>query len=119
MNNSLCHKKRITDPSGIWDPTQLIGAHVAVKSMPVSNNFDAGFKRNLTDCIVKKVYYRISTDGKAITVVELAEIPEYFFTLKDLEFLNIQNTFLSICGVAICGNTICGFGIDKIIEENN
>ena len=60
----------------------------AVGSMPVSNfgsvAIDVGSKFT-----VESVDFRISLDGKAITVVKLKGLDDYIFTLKDLIFVGI------------------------------
>ena len=87
--NRNCKCKRLIGPSGLWKLENLIGAHVRVSSMPVSN-----FAALDTDQIfeVEKVEFRISLDGKAITVVILKGLPDMIFTLKDIMFvcLNVK-----------------------------
>lgn len=65
----------------------IIGAHVKVKSMPVSN-FKKGFDADQVFTI-KDIIFRISMDGKAISVIILEECPDMYFTWKDLEVIGI------------------------------
>ncbi len=88
--NSNCKCKRITGPSGVWKPEDLIGAKVEIGSMPISNfpmntfRFSSGQEYE-----VESVDFRISLDGKAVTVVKLKGLGDIFFTLKDLIFTGI------------------------------
>lgn len=105
---SICNRTRVTDPSGIWEYKNMIGAKVRISSMPVSNlNFSFAFNCSAI-YTVDDVYFRVTTDGKTITIIRLKEIPDYIFTWKDLEVINIQNISESICGLCYCGQTICG-----------
>lgn len=74
-------------PYGSWSREELLGAHVRVSSMPVSN-FAKGF-----DChqvyTIKDIIFRISNEGKVITIILLDQFPDYFFTWKDLEVIGI------------------------------
>lgn len=85
---SNCGCKRDIDPAGTWDYQQMIGAKVKVKSMPMSN-FHVGVFGEFT---VEDIYFRISLDGKAITIIRLKELPDLFFTWKDLEVLNLVSS---------------------------
>jgi hypothetical protein len=78
-----CECKRLVGPWGTWGYEELIGAHVVVSSMPVSN-FKFGFDSERVYTI-EDIYFRVSNDGKAITVVTLKEYPNMIFTWKDLE----------------------------------
>ena len=82
-----CRTKRIVGPYGTWDKEDLIGSHVSIASLPVSN-FVGGFDNEATYTI-KDIYFRISNDGKTITVIELLELPGMFFTWKDLHVRGI------------------------------
>ena len=80
---SNCDCKRIICPDGVWDTNDLIGAHVTISSMPASNFFTS--QDALKICTIKEIYFRVSLDGKAITVIELNEFPGIIFTWKDLK----------------------------------
>ena len=80
MSNCSC--KRIICPDGVWDKDDLIGAHVKVASMPGSNFFQIQDADKI--CTIKEIYFRVSLDGKTITVIELNEYPGVIFTWKDL-----------------------------------
>ncbi len=109
---SNCGCKRDIDPAGIWDYKNLIGAKVRVKSMPMSN-----FHRGVFgDCTIEDIYFRISIDGKVITVIRLKEYPDLFFTWKDLEVLSVKDYPESICGSFKAGTTLAGNNSE---EEQN
>ena len=77
------------DPSGVWDYKDMIGAKVVVKSMPVGNFF------KMTSCskthTIKDIYFRVTLDGKTITLVELegADLEGIYFNWKDLIIIDI------------------------------
>jgi len=101
---SNCGCKRDIDPAGIWDYKNLIGAKVRIKSMPMSN-----FHRGVFgDCTIEDIYFRISIDGKVITVIRLKEYPDLFFTWKDLEVLSVIDYPESICGSFKAGAALAG-----------
>ena len=108
MSRFGCNR-RVKDPSGSWEYSQLLGAKVRVKSMPVSNFF---CNMSFDILTIDNIYFRISLDGKAITVIELAEMPGKVFTWRDLEIieLNRRNIYqnAALCGTFLCGSTICG-----------
>ena len=79
-----CECKRMVKPHGTWTLEELIGARVKISSMPVTNFAGGGFDTE-TPCTIKDIYFRVSLDGKTITIIELEEFPGYFFTWKDLE----------------------------------
>ena len=82
-----CECKRIVGPYGTWEYSDLIGSVVKISSMPVSN-FRKGFDAS-QPCTIKDIYFRISVDGKVITVIELNEHPGMIFTWKDLKIEGI------------------------------
>lgn len=114
MINSNCNaNKRIVGPSGVWEYDQLLGAKVILKSMPVSNFF--GTMCSASDKLtIKDICFRISLDGKTITVIELEEYPGKIFTWKDLEIveINTMTKLKPICGKVLCGQSICGYKVD-------
>ena len=105
--------KRIKDPSGNWDYEKLIGAKVSVKSLPVSNFF--GCFDGSGNKTIKDIYFRISIDGKAMTIIELEEYPDKIFTWRDLEIIELSNNhkYDAVCGTFLCGQSICGYNVDK------
>lgn len=110
---SSCKNKRIVGPSGIWEYEQLVGAKVRVKSMPVSNFF--GCFSGVNDLLtIKDIYFRISLDGKTVSVIELTEYPGKIFTWKDLEVveLHIVSKFKATCGTFLCDQTTCGYKVE-------
>lgn len=111
---SNCLNQRIVGPTGTWDYVQMLGAKVRIKSLPVSNFF--GTMCSVADVLtVKDIYFRISLDGKVITVVELVEYPGKIFTWKDLEVVEVSVTakFRPICGTFKCGQAICGYKVNQ------
>ena len=83
-----CKAKRLVGPYGSWTREELIGAHVRISSMPVSNFAIRGFDCHQV-CTIKDIIFRISNEGKAITIILLDQFPDYFFTWKDLEVIGI------------------------------
>lgn len=88
MANNNCKCKRIIGPSGIWTIDELVGATVKIGSMPISNFNTFAIDSDKT-FEVESVDFRISLDGKAITVVKLKGLEGQIFTLKDLIFTGI------------------------------
>lgn len=105
---SVCRRTRVTDPAGIWDYTNLIGATVRVRSMSISNLNNIFAFDSTTLHIIEDIYFRITTDGKTITVIRLVDMPEYLFTWKDLEVIDLQYVSKAVCGLSCCGQTLCG-----------
>lgn len=97
---SNCRTKRYTCPAGIWELDNMIGAIVAIRSTGIGN---------FTDCEasgeykIKDVIFRVSVDGKTITLVELEGLEGDYFTFKDLEILSIVGRPQESVG---CGITI-------------
>ena len=91
MGKTNCDCKRLIGPSGIWSASELVGAVVQVGSMPVSNFGSAAIDVN-SKFTVDSVDFRISLDGKAITVVKLKGLDDCIFTLKDLIFVGIYQS---------------------------
>ena len=85
MNN--CKAKRLVGPYGSWTLEELLGAHVRISSMSVSN-FSKGFDCHQI-CTIKDINFRISNEGKAITIITLDQFPEYTFGWKDIEVIGI------------------------------
>ena len=106
--SKFANKRRIKDPSGCWDYVQLIGAKVQIKSLPVSNQFKC-FSSGSSIGTIDNIYFRISLDGKTITVIELLEYPDQIFTWRDLQIIEVNNvsTEKAICGTVICGEVLC------------
>ena len=102
------------DPAGIWDFQNMIGAQVKVKSMPISN-FSSGIMAS-DIYTIGDIYFRVSLDGKTITVIRLRELPDLFFTWKDLEVVKTMSYGLSITGNFKVGRTIAGYG--EMTEED-
>ena len=102
------------DPAGIWDFQNMIGAQVKVKSMPISN-FSSGIMASDTYTI-GDIYFRVSLDGKTITIIRLRELPDLFFTWKDLEAIKTMSYGLAITGNFKVGMTIAGYG--EMSEED-
>lgn len=115
MSRFGCNR-RVKDPSGSWEYSQLLGAKVHVKSLPVSNFF---CNINSSDIMtIENIYFRVSLDGKTITVIELAEMPGKIFTWRDLEIIELscKNIYQvpATCGTFLCGITLCG---NKVSSE--
>lgn len=111
---SNCLNQRIVGPTGTWDYVQILGAKVIIKSLPISNFF--GTMCSNSDLFtIEDIYFRISLDGKVITIIKLVEYPDKFFTWKDLEIVevNVKAKFKPICGTFNCGQAICGYKVNK------
>lgn len=122
MSRFGCNK-RVKDPSGNWDFLQLIGAKVHVKSVSITNFF---CRINSSDLFtIKNIYFRISLDGKAMTIIELAELPDKVFNWRDLEVVELNNKNIyqdpAQCGMFLCGGTLCGnkVSLDPSYDEVN
>ena len=115
---NICYHKRVTDPAGVWDYSQLIGAKVQISSLSVGNLVsELRFKNNSFRCTISDIYFKVSVDGKAITIIRLKEFPESLFTWKDLRIISLPNTAISITNQALCGRVICGYGSDDLTNE--
>lgn len=110
-----CKNIRLTDPSGNWEYEQLLGAKVILKSTPISNFFKNCKVNSETTNTIKDIYFRISIDGKAITIIELEELPGKFFTWRDIEIyeLSPSSIYKPICGTFKAGQAICGYKVDQ------
>lgn len=82
MSNCCCNRE--TDPAGTWSYNDLLGSVVRIKSVSPGMKVEADKL-----CTIEDIVFRVSLDGKTITKVILAEYPEYYFTWKDLEVVNI------------------------------
>ncbi len=83
-----CECNRGLGPAGIWEYKNMVGSRVKIKSIPVSNFFRlADADKTFT---VSDVYFRVSTDGKVITVVKLEGLEDVIFTWKDLEVISLN-----------------------------
>ena len=82
-----CKAKRLVGPYGSWTLEELKGAHVRISSIPVSN-FAGGFDCHQI-CTIKDITFRISNDGKTITIITLDQFTDYVFGWKDLEVVVI------------------------------
>lgn len=94
---------RLTCPAGIWNIENLIGAKVAIRSTGICN-LSSGWADD--DYIIKDIYFRISTDGKTITLVELEGLEGETFTFKDLEVLGVVGEPQPSAGIVIGNTTI-------------
>ena len=96
------------DPAGVWDYQNMIGAQVKVKSMPISN-FSSGIMAS-NIYTIDDIYFRVSLDGKTITIIRLRELPDLFFTWKDLEVVKTMSYGLALTGNFKVGMTVVGYG---------
>lgn len=105
---SVCNRTRVTDPAGIWNYSDLIGATVRISSISVANQNNMFGVDSSWHHTIEDIYFRVTTDGKTITIIRLKDMPDCIFTWKDIEVLNLDNCEKSICGVCTCGQVICG-----------
>lgn len=102
-----CKTSRYCCPDGIWSYENMIGAKVAVRSTTIGN-FNTLIDGS-GEYKIKDIYFRVSIDGKTITVVELEGLDGSYFTFKDLEILSVvnePNKRVLGDGLVIGGNTI-------------
>ena len=71
--------------SGLIEYKDLLGASVYIKSLTMGNG-RMWNKDGRKEYKVEDISFRISTDGKCITVLKLSDCPGKTFTLKDIEF---------------------------------
>lgn len=79
------------EASGVVGLNRIIGAKVIVKSVSMQNGWrwdDDFIGKELT---VGDIGFRISVDGKCHTIVVLNEIEDRTFTLKDIEFVELND----------------------------
>lgn len=109
---SNCSRRRIKSPNGTWGYQSLIGGQVRVRSTAVTNFF--GSVSAGETCTIKDIYFQISLDGKAITIIELAEFPGKFFTWKDLEVIEVGEgqKINATCGLFTSNETLAGYNVD-------
>lgn len=112
--------KKVKNPSGTWNLEQLLGAKIHVKSTSVGNfmscfNFDSS--KLVT---IKNIYFRVSMDGKAFTVVEVEEFPEKVFLWKDIEIVELTNKprFDALCGAFDCGQSVAGYNVSSELSQD-
>lgn len=107
-----CSRRRVKSPNGTWGYNSLIGAQVKVRSTAVTNFFGTFLASDV--CTIKDIYFQISLDGKAITVIELAEYPGKFFTWKDLEVVEIGEGQMvnATCGLFVANESQAGRNVD-------
>ena len=77
--------------SGVVGLDRIIGAKVIVKSVTMQNGWewsDEDEKRK--EYTVSEVGFRVSIDGKCCTIIALSEIEDRTFTLKDIEFIELN-----------------------------
>lgn len=112
--------KQVKNPSGTWNLEQLLGAKVCIKSTSV-NNFMSCFGFDSSQLVtIKDIYFRISMDGKAFTVIEIEELPSKVFLWKDLEIVELRNKprFDALCGTFKCGQSIAGYNVDTELTQD-
>lgn len=88
MTTNNCKYKRETDPAGVWNYSDLIGATIRIKSLPIT----AFGTIRLTSgdiCKIEDIVFRISLDGKTITRIITKEYPDLQLTFKDIEVLKL------------------------------
>ena len=101
----------LTSPVGTWEPGQLIGAKVKVKSMSLRSSL-FGFDADSV-YVISDIGFRVSKLGKAYGVVHLEGFGTKEFVWKDLEILSLDTTLhkKAICGQFCCGGALCGWQI--------
>lgn len=76
-------------PDGVWTRDDIIGAKVKIASIPaMAFSGKVDFSRTYT---LKDIEFRVSLDGKVVSLVKLEEFPdEPPLTLKDIEVISIM-----------------------------
>lgn len=105
---SVCRRTRITDPAGVWNYKNMIGATARIKSMSVSNLNNIFAFDSTTLHVIEDIYFRVTTDGKVVTIIRLEDMPDCLFTWKDLEILNMKYISKAVCGQCLCDQARCG-----------
>ena len=89
---------------GTWSYNDLIGSKFKIKSIRLSyygsiNRFGA-FKYSGEELTLKAIYFRVSTDGKILTLFRMEEVCGKLFLPKDLELIEISpvSNESTICG---------------------
>lgn len=95
-----CRTKRYTCPAGIWEIDNMIGSTVAIRSTGIGNLTKGDISGEYK---IKDISFRVSIDGKTITLVELEGLEGDYFTFKDLEILSVIGRPQESVG---CGITI-------------
>ena len=106
----------ITDPMGVWEYSQMIGATVHIKSLAVGRGFFAF--DDTANYIIEDIKVRISNYGKCESSIYLKGISKPF-AWKDLEVTGVDLSLYppAICHKFCCGETLCGYGLDIPTEK--
>lgn len=89
--------------SGVWSYSDLIGAKVKIKSIPVFGRMGS-YSGDIVH-VIEDVIFRVDETGKTICVVKLENV-EGDFTFKDLEVTSLM-PIIPICSEeSICGMII-------------
>ena len=108
----------VQSPAGVWNPSQLVGASVRIKSSSISSGlFNYDYEELHT---IEGIGFRVNKIGKAYTIFKLKDVPGEF-PLRDIEIVGLSFYFRPIaeCGEPKCGTTLCGWKVDKgWIEED-
>lgn len=84
-------KKRLPEniPSGEVSYQELIGAKVKVISgCSVQSDLRGIREPSFT---IEDIKYRVTVDGKTMTLIKIKELPKNTFTLKDIEIISINS----------------------------
>lgn len=124
-----CSNRRWTSPAGNWGYHNLIGATVEIKSVPISAFWETGTDLSATagEYKVKDIIFKVTTDGKVITTVELDGLEGRVFLWKDLELKCLANyktvdeasTIIGRDETTVSGSVICGTESDVEDKSNN
>lgn len=89
---------------GTWSYNDLIGSKFKIKSIRLSSygtiNRSGAFKYSGEELTLKAIYFRVSTDGKILTLFRMEEVCGKLFLPKDLELIEISpvSNESTICG---------------------
>lgn len=84
----MSYKRRLPRniPSGEVDHKRLIGAKVKILSGRSSDNFVKDINKL---AIIDEIRYKISLDGKTFAIIKLKGYPDYVYTWKDIQVVEL------------------------------
>ena len=114
---ALLKKKPKPKPlEGSWGYKDIVGSKISISSLPVVaayRNVLAGSSRS-QDLTIEDVIFRVSRDGKVITLYKFLGIDEYYPS-QYLTILCVDPvpSKTAICGCILCGEALCGHNCEK------
>lgn len=110
---------------GTWSYKDLIGSKFKIKSVRLSHfgelNKSGAFKYSGEVLTLKAIYFRVSTDGKTLTLFRMEEVCGKLFLPKDLELVEISpiSHESTICGKFSPGKkNLIGIEESELVKDN-